>query len=196
MRGDRARGARQGARRGEPLVPRFQLQFPIEQLPEYAARFGDAGDAEVLTIAAAARERGYFTRDEFRTICRWKTPRSRRFVEMNSPKAIKAATGTALRATDERERIDALRSLDGVGWPTASVFLHLAFRDLYPILDHRALHAFGVRWPTSINFDFWLAYVEAWRDLVATAGMDGRTVDQALWRWSKEQDTSPYTRSP
>jgi hypothetical protein len=37
--------------------------------------------------------------------------------------------------SSERELTDALRSLHGVGWPTASVLLHLAYPDRYPILD-------------------------------------------------------------
>jgi hypothetical protein len=179
-------------------VPRFELQFPLEQIPDYAGRFGYAGDDVVIGMASAARERGYFTRNEFLAICRWKTPRSKPRVQTNSARAIEAATRIALASNDERERIEALRSLDGVGWATASVFLHLAFLERYPILDHRALHAFGAPWPKSINFDFWLAYVEAWRALVAQSGLDGRTVDKAMWQWSKEQGVGLYSvvRSP
>jgi hypothetical protein len=35
---------------------------------------------------------------------------------------------------------------------------------------------------------FWEAYVQAWRAVRAAAGVDGRTLDRALWQWSKEQD--------
>ena len=87
----------------------------------------------------------------------------------------------------ERERISALRSLHGVEWPTASVFLHLAYPERYPILDWRALHALGVTQPSAYSFRFWEAYVAAWLPLVEQSGADGRTFDQALWQWSKEQ---------
>jgi hypothetical protein len=81
--------------------------------------------------------------------------------------------------------MDALRSLHGVEWPTASVFLHLTYPERYPILDQRALQALGVP-PRSYSLRFWQAYVSAWVDLAARAGVDGRTFDQALWQWSKE----------
>jgi hypothetical protein len=90
---------------------------------------------------------------------------------------------------DERDRIGALRSLRGVEWATASVLLHLASPNRYPILDKRALHALGIHPPGAYGFRLWEAYVTACRNLAARAGVDGRTFDQALWQWSKEQGT-------
>jgi hypothetical protein len=78
-----------------------------------------------------------------------------------------------------------------VGWPTASVLLHLAYPERYPILDKRALHALGVQAPTSYGFRFWEAYVTASRRLAEEARVDGRTLDQALWQWSREQGAPP-----
>ena len=105
---------------------------------------------------------------------------------------MEASTRVALSATSsERERIDALRSLRGVEWATASVLLHLAYPERYPILDVRALHALGVRSPTSYSFRFWEAYVDVYLRLAEEAGVDGRTFDQALWQWSKEQSEPP-----
>jgi hypothetical protein len=79
-----------------------------------------------------------------------------------------------------------------VEWATASVLLHLAYPERYPILDKRALHALGVRPPSAYSFRFWEAYVEACLRLAAQAGVDGRTFDQALWQWSKEQGVPLY----
>jgi hypothetical protein len=125
---------------------------------------------------------------EFQRVCRWKTPRSAPLVALNSAASVEAATRTALsETTGERERMEALRSLHGVGWPTASVLLHLADPDRYPILDKRALHALGVRGPATYSLGFWEAYTEACVELARRAGVDGRTFDQALWQWSKEQ---------
>jgi hypothetical protein len=99
-----------------------------------------------------------------------------------------AATRLALTpAESERDRIEPLLSLRGVGWPTASVLLHVAYPDCFPILDTRALHALGVRTPSAYGFRFWETYVMTWRRLAAQAGVDGRALDQALWQWSKEQ---------
>ena len=164
----------------------FVLQFPIEHVREYAARFPAAGDDTLLAVGRAARERGFYTRDEFVAACRWKSARSAPRVAMNSAESVEQATRVALlESSTERERIEALRSLHGVAWPTASVLLHLCFPERYPILDVRALDALGVR-ASTYSLRFWRAYVSAWLQLAEAAGVDGRTLDQALWQWSKE----------
>jgi hypothetical protein len=171
----------------------FALQFPIERVPEYATRFPSEDDGKALEIGRNARERGHYTLEEFRKVCRWKTPRSAPLVARNSAEAVISLTGMALSETSsERERIEALRSLRGVGWPTASVLLHLSCPDRYPILDKRVVHALGVRAPSTYSFRFWEAFVSAWRQLAKQAGVGGRTFDQALWQWSKEQDVLLY----
>jgi hypothetical protein len=172
-------------------LPEFRLQFPPGQIPAYAARFPDEG-GDVLEIGRVARARGCYTRDEFVRVCRWKTPRSGPLVARNSAEVVEARTRVALSPTSgERERVDALRSLRGVEWATASVLLHVAYPDRYPILDQRALHALGVGRRAGYGFRFWEAYVAAWLELAEQAGVDGRTLDQALWQWSKEQGLPP-----
>ena len=174
-------------------MPEFALQFPIEQVSEYAARYTDDDD-DVLAIARAVRDRGHYTLEEFRRVCRWKTPRSAPLVAENSSDSVEAATRAALSEDGgERERIDALLSLRGVGWPTASVLLHLPYPERYPILDKRALHALGVvDAPSRYTFEHWEPYVAAYLQLIERAGVDGRTFDQALWQWSREQGARLY----
>ena len=105
--------------------------------------------ARSWTSGGRARERGHYALAEFLTVCRWKTPRSGPLVVLNSVDSVEASTSVALRETSsERERAEALLSLRGVGWPTASVLLHLAYPERYPILDVRALHALGVAAPS------------------------------------------------
>jgi hypothetical protein len=174
-------------------MPEFVLQFPIEQVPAYAARYSYEDDVEVLAIGRAARDRGFYTRDEFVTVCRWKTPRSGPLVAENCTDTVEALTRVGLSDTSsERQRVDALRTLRGVEWATASVLLHLAYPERYPILDKRALHALGVRAPSAYSFRFWWDYVTACLQLAQRAGVGGRTLDQALWQWSKEQGVPLY----
>jgi hypothetical protein len=174
-------------------VTQFDLQFPLEQVRDYAARYGYAGYAPVIAIGKRARARGYYSLDEFVAVCRWKTPRTAPLVAMNTAAAVEDATRTALaEASNERERIEALRSLSGVEWPTASVLLRLAYPERYPILDKRAVQALGVRPPSAYSFRSWKAYVDACRQLAEQAAVDGRTLDQALWQWSKEQGERLY----
>jgi hypothetical protein len=171
-------------------MPAWVLQFPIEETRSYAARFPSGNDDGVLAMGSAARVRGHYTRDEFISVCRWKSERSRSYAAKNTAPAVEAATRLALsEAGTERERMNALRSLHGVEWATASVLLHLAYPERYPILDQRVLQAFGVPQPASYSFRFWEAFVSAWLPLLEQSGVDGRTFDQALWQWSKEEGT-------
>jgi hypothetical protein len=174
-------------------VTRFALQFEIREIPEYAARGTYENDARAMAIGAAVRARGYYRLAEFVQVCRWKTPRSAPQVARNRAADVRCATRIALAGdTPERERMRALRRLHGVEWATASVLLHLACPDRWPIIDVRALHALGVQGLTTYNYALWEGYVETFRDLVRRAGVDGRTVDRALWQWSAAQDESPY----
>jgi hypothetical protein len=174
-------------------VGRFNLQFDVRDVVAHAARYAYEDDSVVLAIGRSARLRGHYTREEFVAVCRWKTPRSGPLVAKNSAVEIEMATRIAIStASTERERMDALRSLAGVEFPTASVLLHLAYPERYPILDKRALHALGVRAPATYSFRLWSEYVEEYRRLAEAAGVDGRTLDRALWQWSSEQRMPLY----
>ena len=168
-------------------MPAFEIQFPREQVPELAARFPGVDESGPETIGAAARARGYYLRREFLVACAWKTPRSAPRVALNTEAAVRAATRRALADPDESARMQALLSLSGVGVPTASTLLYFAFPALYPILDVRALGALGVKPRSQYPISFWLGYLEACRALAAECGVSIRTLDRALWQWSKER---------
>jgi hypothetical protein len=169
-------------------MTRFDLQLDIREVADHAARYPLQDDVDVLAMGRAARKRGYYTQAELRRVCRWKTPRSGPLVARNSVAEVKRATLTASSdGSDESERMRALRELDGVDWASASVLLHLAYPERYPILDVRVLHALGIRRRVTYGYRFWLEYVDAYRELLARAGVDGRTLDRGLWQWSAEQ---------
>jgi hypothetical protein len=168
-------------------VPAFELQFPPEQVPDLAARFPAVDESARETIGEAARARGYYRRREFLVVCAWKTPRSAPKVAANTEPAVRAATRRALADPDEGARMEALLSLNGVGVPTASTLLYFAFPVLYPILDVRALEALGVRSRSTYPISFWLEYLAACRALAVECGVSIRTLDKALWQWSKER---------
>jgi len=168
---------------------RFRLRFPGAHIGRWASRFADGGDDEEIerTVGAVARRLGYLPKPEFLRLCRWKTPRSRPNVESNSADFVAAVTATALSTPDERLRVEVLTLLRGVHWPTASVILHFAHRDPYPILDVRALWSLGVVKPPPYGFDFWLAYTQTCRGLAAKHRCSMRTLDRALWQFSRER---------
>jgi hypothetical protein len=168
------------------------LRFALDEVLTWAGRYAYADDAEVEAIGEAARRRGWYTRPEFLTVTRWKTERSGSRCAKNTPTAIREATQVALRVKDERLRIGVLTLLQGVEMPTASVLLHLAHPDPYPIIDFRALWSLGVEAPPSYySFEFWWAYTRECRSLAEAAGVSMRTLDRALWQYSKEHQPGP-----
>jgi hypothetical protein len=167
--------------------PSFSLQFPAVEIEALASRFGYLDETHLLAVGAAVRARGHYTREEFIEICAWKTPRSRPRVASNARNAVIDATSRALAASDEETRISALLELAGVGVPTASTLLYVAFPDEYPILDVRALESLGVRSRSQYPVSFWLAYLHACRELSRRHGVSIRTLDKALWQYSKER---------
>jgi hypothetical protein len=168
-------------------VAAFALQFPPEEIEPLAGRFPASDERRGLAIGAAARRRGHYTRAEFIEVCSWKTVRSRPKVAANTPARVKAATSRALAADDEATRIEELLELEGVGMPTASTLLYVAFPDDYPILDVRALESLGVTGRTHYTVGFWLEYLQACRELSRRHGVTLRTLDKALWQYSRER---------
>jgi hypothetical protein len=109
-------------------------------------------------------------------------------VAANTDEEVVEATHLALNAESEALRIWIPMALSGVSWPTASVLLHFGHRDRYPILDYRALAALGITGDHTYNMSFWNEYVRACRWIDDETGLGMRTIDRALWQWSKEQD--------
>jgi len=170
---------------------RFRLRFPASAIEKWAEGFSDASDSVIeKRIAPAARRQGYLTREQFLAIAEWKTVRSRPRCEKNDAGFVKEVTRAALGSKDERFKIQALRLLEGVEWPTASVILHFCDRGRYPILDVRALWSAGLDASPCYGFKFWMEYTDFMRALAAGAGVSMRTLDKALWQYSKVKQGS------
>jgi len=166
----------------------FTLRFKPSAINHWAARNTDQTyKAFEQEIAPNARSRGYLTQAEFLSLCEWKSPRSRQRCRANTPGLVEEATRFAFQSTHERLRIGSLLSLDGVSWPTASVLLHFCSGDPYPILDFRALWSLRTPQPSAYNFDFWWRYVQCCRELAERNRVSMRTLDLALWQYSKER---------
>jgi hypothetical protein len=107
---------------------------------------------------------------------------------------VRAVTAAALATPSERLRIEVLTLLCGVKWPTASVILHFCSTDRYPILDFRALWSLNVNVPKAYGFDLWWEYTQFCRRMADEAHVSMRTLDRALWQFSKEnQPPTPRT---
>ncbi len=182
--------AKGGQRFHSVRMPSFELQFPSREIEPLANRFGSGGETRLPEVGAAVRARGHYTREEFVEVCLWKTPRSRPKVASNSETAVVEATGRALATEDEETRMSALLELAGVGVPTASVLLYCPFPNDYPILDVRALESLGVKPRSQYPMGFWLQYLSTCRQLASRHGVSIRTLDKALWQYSKERATA------
>ena len=166
----------------------FELRFPLTQIPHWASRYSFPGEDHLADrVVPAVRNRGYLRRAEFLALCKWKTPRTAKRCALNSSQQVRDATQLSFSTADERAKIGILRLLDGVDWPTASVLLHYCDRQPYPVLDFRALWSLRISTPPTYTFEFWWAYVICTRQLADAAGESMRTVDRALWQYSKER---------
>jgi hypothetical protein len=129
-------------------------------------------------------------------ICAWKTDRSKGKVASNSDIDVEFATRRAFRSSDEEKRLESLTHLAGVGVPTASALLYFAFPSDYPILDERARDSLGdTKKRTSYRISYWIDYLLTCRRIAGELGVPIRTLDKALWQWSKER-LPTFARAP
>jgi hypothetical protein len=158
------------------------------ELTTWAGRYSYPGEGEIEErVAPTARARGHLRRDEFLDLCRWKTPRSQPRCATNGEDYVREVTRIALATTNEELKIRVLLLLAGVSWPTASVILHFCDTRPYPILDVRALWSVGHRRVPAYTFSLWWEYTRFIRGVSTRTGLSMRTIDRALWQYSKER---------
>jgi hypothetical protein len=162
-----------------------QLRFREKDIWPIAARY-EYQDHTLTSLKSSIQQRGYLLKDELREIARWKAPRSAGHVEKNAEKYVSEVTRFCLRTPNERARIEVLATLDGVSWPTASVILHFFHLEPYPILDYRALWSVSIDVPSQYGFELWSKYVDFCRRIAKKNRVRMRTLDKALWQYSKE----------
>ena len=170
--------------------PKFELRFPLSEVRYWAGRYsypGSDAEAALLRLKPRIRKSRRLTKAQLVEICRWKATRSAGNAMRNDPAYVELITGLSFSTSDDRARIELLTLLDGVGWPTASVILHFFHRESYPILDYRALWSVRAKPPRKYTFDFWWRYTLYCRRIAKKAGVRMRTLDKALWQYSKER---------
>jgi hypothetical protein len=165
---------------------RFILKFPSSELSFWAAEYDKHYDDSVAeAIGSRVRGGGVLAQDDFLRLAEWKTRRSKSRCRKNPAGYVEEVTRLALASRDARFKIEVLRLLDGVDWATASVFLHFCDREQWPILDVRALWSLGQAVPAYITFPIWEAYTTCTRALANKCRVSMRTLDRALWGYSK-----------
>ncbi|MEM9346816.1 MAG: hypothetical protein AAGB26_09390 [Planctomycetota bacterium] len=171
----------------------MQLRFEpseIQALSDaYLARLNDRNrrltDAIVDRVFPRYLDQGYLTKPDFLMVCDWKTPRTKSRCAENDESYIREISSLALTTASEQLRIEIWTLLFGINWPTASVFLHFAMPDRYPILDFRAIWSLSSTVPKQYSFDYWKRYSAFCLAIATENDVSMRTLDQSLWEYSK-----------
>ena len=172
------------------VLPEFHLRFPVDEIGRWAKKSLERlersdrkkqKECNAQLAANAAANRGYMTMDEFRTIALWKSPRPKRWIDLNTPEDVHEATQGAFSTPNPYVRIGSLLTLSGVKYPMASAILHLVKKDV-PLLDVNALAALNVG-ISSYDFRFWKAYCDKVAGIQVQTSLSFRTIDRALWEF-------------
>ncbi|MEU7754296.1 hypothetical protein [Micromonospora sp. NPDC049171] len=144
-------------------------------------------EREVLDeVGPAVAKRGYYNRGDLRKVALWKSPRSTGYIDRNGDSDIEDLTRIAL-AAPERLRHRLLCLLDGVGVPIASALLTACEPSVFTVIDYRAIDTLRAHGELSQRPSY-TSYLQVCSELAKRLDTDLRTLDRALWQWSKEQD--------
>lgn len=168
----------------------MRLRFSENRIEYWAKRYvakqGVKEEDAFLRLRDRILEKRVLTKQQLLRVTHWKSPRRAEEAENNKDEYVRAITGFALQTTNERARIEVLTVLSGVKWATASVILHFFHADKYPVLDFRALWSVCAKVPSRYTFAFWQEYYAFCRIIAGRNGHSMRTLDRALWQYSKE----------
>lgn len=135
-----------------------------------------------------ARDRRYLTPGELEAVCRWKSARAIQRIRANTPWKVRSATLRALATRSERQRLEVLRTLQGVSVPMASAILTLLDPRRYGVIDIRVwqlLYKLGVveQKPggTGFNFDNWYRFLMIVRYFSRRLSVTARAIERTLF---------------
>ena len=166
-------------------LPYWQLRV---LLTRYLSTEEDAKTATLIRELRQARERGYLKRDELEKVCRWKSARAIRLIKSNSGARVRTATRRALATRNERRRLQALMTLNGVSVPMASAILMLLQPHRYGVIDIRVwqvLYAMDAVTKKSsgvgFNFNNWYQFLMIIRYFAKKFRVGARDVERSLF---------------
>lgn len=149
----------------------------------------ESEDIMIDEVRNFVRSHSSLDKEQFMRLAKWKSPRLTGHAKRNSEDEVREITRIAFSAHTERCRVTSLIGLAGVGWPMASVILHVCHNDAYPILDVRALGTLGFAKIPPYTFEFWNKYVRFCRNAAGEYCASMRDLDRALFGWSKNTGT-------
>jgi hypothetical protein len=171
-------------------------EVPYKTLRRLLKRYLDRQEHDeterLMGELAHVKKKGFLERGELAKIAYWKSPRVKSFISLNSPKKVKRVTRKAFATRNERQRIDLLTSLHGVGLPVASAILMLTHPKQYPVIDTRVwewlLHYGKVHTNLKANrfrFREWEAYLEVIGKYAEELECTPRDIERTLYFASK-----------
>jgi thermostable 8-oxoguanine DNA glycosylase len=169
----------------------------IENLDKYIELYGVNYLFNV--IGPEVRKRGHLSFDEFYEICMWKSARQKQRYLKNKG-IVEEASKKAFAEKDERQQMEMLCKLDGVGIPTASALLTVVWPEEYAVIDIRCLEIleerFGQKLGKSISINTWQNYLSLMRKWAEENKTTPRKLDMALFamhrEWLKETGRNLY----
>jgi len=165
-------------------------KFSKKQVLELSKKYSYRATGELaLTekeIKDWLKKHKHLDKKRFVRLCLWKSSRQKRNYNKNKDSLIREITGFSFSTRNEEVRIKSLLVLTGVSYPVASTILHFAFPKRYPIMDFRVIWSLDWNQPKRYTFDFWQKYCNEIRKLSKKFNLPIRTIDKALWTYSKE----------
>jgi hypothetical protein len=165
--------------------PGFHLRFPITEVQLWADKFSQFDDDTAVLDAGKNICAGEYGLENLLVIVDWKSKRRAKLLADNSHSEREEALRIAVSAFEPRTAFGVLMGLAGIDTPMASAILTTIDPSRYTIIDWRALDALGrPDWSASLKLYLRYYFPECAR-IAAAAGVSLRTVDKALWSWSK-----------
>lgn len=165
-------------------------QIDRDFVDRWAKRY-PLGDAEVALFGEVRRGvagRGHYERSDFLRAGTWKSARPKPYLEANSDEDIRDLTRLAFVAS-ERLGYRILDLLSGVNVPMASALLTVWAPDRFTVIDYRALETLRAHEELGDEYPSYPDYLALCRGIAARVDCDLRTLDRALWTWSREKGT-------
>jgi hypothetical protein len=149
----------------------------------------DQDSSRLIDELRHVNTKGYFTKPEFVSMCRWKSPRPVHWYLANTVEQVESISREVFATAFERRRIELLTSLKGVNIPTASAILMLTDPKRYGVIDIRVwqlLYLYGVVLvkPGGQGFTFnnWYTYLIRLRYFARMFDTSARLVEWTLFR--------------
>jgi len=148
----------------------------------------DPATQNVMDQLSSAMERGYLTKPELVTVCRWKSSRAMKHIRSNRERTIKEITKAAFATRSERKKLALLTMLNGVSIPMASSILTLTNPRRYGVIDIRVwqlLYTMGTVTtnPDGVGFDsqHWFRYLTIIRSFARRYKVGARDIERTLF---------------